>query len=60
MIYAYLHTHRHGHDIYLVRAETAPSEESVIEKMDVNFEEDREDEYFELYESFNDADIPTM
>lgn len=45
--------HRHGHDTYLCRFQPAedcacPTDEMLIDQLDLDFEEDREDEWIDV------------
>ena len=43
-----MHTHRHGHDHYLIELEERPSLDAVIERFVIDYEDDREDENLEI------------
>ncbi len=59
-IWVYLHTHRFGQDIYLVKAETQPTDEAVIKVHEIDFEEGGEDESFECAYALYKAEIPIL
>ena len=47
-LWAVLHTHRFGNDLYHFRSETEPTTEQIIAS-GVDYEEDREDEFIDVY-----------
>ena len=47
-LWAVLHTHRHGNDLHHFRSATEPTTDQIIAS-GVDFEEDREDEYIDVY-----------
>ena len=42
-LYSVLHTHRHGHSVYLMAANVQPSEGQVVDGLKLDFEPDREE-----------------
>ena len=38
-LYTVVHVHRFGESVYVVRSKTVPSEEEVIELLDIDYEE---------------------
>jgi hypothetical protein len=47
-VYVIVHSHRHGHDTFVVLSDHEPSEEEVVKACDIDFEPD-EDEYIDIY-----------
>lgn len=47
-LYIVIHTHRHGISTYLVRCDRQPSHDEVIYACDIDFEDDRDDEFLEV------------
>ena len=59
-IWTYLHTHRFGNIIYLVKSETKPSDEQVIEAHNIDFDADRDDEFFGFDHMEEESEIPSL
>ncbi len=46
-LYTVRHSHRHGESTYVIKSDHLPTQEEVIEKLDIDFEPDRE-EFIEI------------
>jgi hypothetical protein len=56
-LFCVYHHHRFGHSTFLIRSNECPSVEQAIETCEIDFEDDREDEWIDIDE-ISPVDIP--